>query len=83
MSKSQIKAKLVEIFCKKLRIDKAKITPFSTMNNIGADYLEQIEILMEIENEFSFEFKNYNEMGNINLENFCFYIETSLPQKQN
>jgi len=83
MDKLQIKPKLANIISDRLGIDKTSITSGSTISDLGADYLEQAEILMEIEKEFCFDFQNYTEMGIENFENLCLYVEKVLQQKEN
>ena len=63
MEQEQIKARVTDIFSYRLGVDKTSISSETTLNGLGADYLEQAEILIEIEKEFGFDFNNYVEMG--------------------
>jgi len=83
MDQLQIKTKLADILSYSLGVDKTSITSESTMSDLGADYLEQAEILMEIEKEFCFDFQNYTKMGIENFETICLYVEKALQQKEN
>ena len=47
--------KLTAIVAEKLNIDRAIIKPESTMQDLGADSLDMVEIIMRIEEEFNIE----------------------------
>ena len=49
---SEISAKVKEIIKKKLAVDDAEIVETATFNDLGADSLDQVELIMEFENEF-------------------------------
>ncbi|HNW71934.1 MAG TPA: phosphopantetheine-binding protein [Candidatus Paceibacterota bacterium] len=83
MNQEQIKAKLTDILSYQLGVDKTSITSETTMSDLGADYLEQAEILIEIEKEFGLEFQDYVKMGVESFENLCLYVEKALQQKEN
>jgi len=83
MDQKQIKEKITDIFSYMLGVEKTSITSETTMSDLGADYLEQAEILLEIEKEFRFDFHNYVEMCTKNFENICLYVEKALQQKEN
>ena len=83
MDQKQIKSKLTDIISDHLGLDITFMFSKTTLSDLGADYLEQAEILMEIEKEFDIDFKNYVEMGVENLDNLCLYVEKALKQKEN
>ncbi len=49
---SEISAKVKDIIKKKLAVDDAEIVETATFNDLGADSLDQVELIMEFENEF-------------------------------
>lgn len=50
---SDISAKVADIVCRQLDVPRDQITPqTSFINDLGADSLDQVELIMEIENEF-------------------------------
>jgi len=51
---SEIEAKVIEIIVDKLGVDKAEITNTASFtNDLGADSLDQVELIMEFEKEFN------------------------------
>ncbi len=49
----EIKTKVIEIVCKQLGVPKEKVTPeTSFVNDLGADSLDTVELVMEIEDAF-------------------------------
>ena len=83
MNQEQIKSKLINIISDQLGLYNSFLSSKTTLNDLGADYLEQAEILLEIEKEFGFDFKNYVEMGGESFENLCLYVENALKKKEN
>lgn len=52
-SREEIQTKVIEIVCKQLGADKSKITmQTSFVNDLGADSLDTVELVMEIEDAF-------------------------------
>lgn len=50
---SDIEAKVKEIICDKLSVDEAEVTnEASFANDLGADSLDTVELIMEFEKEF-------------------------------
>ncbi|WP_343189306.1 phosphopantetheine-binding protein [Buchnera aphidicola] len=56
--KNKIKNKIKNIIIKILNIKKKKINEFKKIKKMGADSLDTIEIIMEIENKFNIEIKD-------------------------
>lgn len=49
----EIQDKVVEIVCKQLGVDKAKVTATTSfVNDLGADSLDTVELIMEMEDAF-------------------------------
>lgn len=50
---SEIEEKVIDIVCKKLSVDKAKVTlETSFINDLQADSLDLVELVMELEDAF-------------------------------
>jgi acyl carrier protein len=50
---AKIKDKVIEIVCDQLGVSKDKVTPeTSFVNDLGADSLDTVELVMEFEEEF-------------------------------
>lgn len=54
-SKQDTQNKIIDIIAEKLRIDKAKITPESTLQELGADSIDIVEFIMRFEDLFGIE----------------------------
>lgn len=53
LSRTEIEEKIIEIVAKQLNIEKANIKPSSSfVNDLGADSLDTVELVMEIEEAF-------------------------------
>lgn len=53
LSRKEIEEKITEIVAKQLNIEKANIKPSSSfVNDLGADSLDTVELVMEIEEAF-------------------------------
>ena len=49
----EIQEKVIEIVCKQLSVSREKVTPeTSFVNDLGADSLDTVELVMEIEDAF-------------------------------
>ena len=56
MESGEVESKVIEIVSKLLRVDKEKITKDSSFAELGADDLDQVERVMEIEDVFDLTF---------------------------
>ena len=53
MSDEQIRTRVIEIVCEHLAVDKAKVSDATSfIEDIGADSLDIVELVMELEEEF-------------------------------
>lgn len=51
---SEIKDKVVDIICDKLGVDASEVKPEASFtNDLGADSLDTVELIMEFEKEFN------------------------------
>ena len=56
MESGEVESKVIEIVSKLLQVDKEKITKDSSFADLGADELDQVELVMEIEDVFDLTF---------------------------
>jgi acyl carrier protein len=79
MVRRQIEIKTKKVISHLLDIDENIITSNSTLNDLGADSLDQVEILIELEKEFGIDITpNYpHEIYTKNIEGlYCFIYNT-------
>lgn len=59
--KKDTQEKVISIIADKLKIDKETINPDATFDGLGADSLDRLEIIMEIENTFGLDITDEQE----------------------
>ena len=53
MTPAEVEGKVIEIVCKQLNVAKEKVTKSTSfVNDLGADSLDTVELVMEIEDSF-------------------------------
>ena len=52
MEQEEVKKKLIEIVIDKLECEASEIKEDTRLSDLGADSLDQVEVLMEVEKEF-------------------------------
>ena len=72
---SEISAKVKDIIKKKLAVDDAEIVETATFNDLGADSLDQVELIMEFENEFGITIPEEEAGKNTTVGGAIEYIE--------
>jgi acyl carrier protein len=73
--------KVITIIAEKLAIDPASITPRATLQELGADSLDMVEIIMKIEELFSIEINDEEIEKCQNLQDVVDYVSTLRMQK--
>ena len=64
MSQAEIEAKVKEIIVDKLGVDEAEVTPEASFtNDLGADSLDTVELLMEFERVFGIKIPDEETSG--------------------
>ena len=58
--------KVVDIIIQKLKIEKNTVTPSATLQDLGADSLDMVEIIMKLEEQFGI----LNKRHHCSLRNF-------------
>jgi acyl carrier protein len=74
MNQAEIQIKVTEILMNKLGISAAEVSLESNLKDLGADSLEQIEIILEFEKEFGISIPEDIGLEDKNLESLCRYI---------
>ena len=78
MNLQEIEAIVTEILKDKLGISKTEISLESTMKDLGANSLEQVEIVLELEKKFDFAIPDDIKPELQNIGSLCKYIEKKL-----
>lgn len=67
--------KVIEIVAQKLKIDKSTITPISTLQDLGADSLDLVEIVMKLEEVFGIEINDEDAEKLHNISDVVEYVQ--------
>lgn len=76
LSHEEIKIKLFKIIAEQLNIDQNSINTHSSLDTLGADSLDRVEIIMKIEEEFGLEISDEDSDKFTSLEQAIDYIYT-------
>lgn len=74
LSREEIKSKLLQIIAEQLKIDKNSINPQATLESMGADSLDRVEIIMRMEEEFGLEISDEDSSKLSSLDTAVNYI---------
>lgn len=66
--------RIAQLVAEKLNIDVKKITPTSTLAELGADSLDLVEIVMRLEEEFSIEINDADAEKMHSMQDVVDYI---------
>lgn len=58
MQKSEIQNKVIQLIAEQLGVAANTITPQSTLESLGADSLDRVEMIMKLEEEFHIEIRD-------------------------
>ena len=75
MTRQEIESIVTEILKDKLNISETKINLDSTLKELGADSLDEVEIVIEIEQTFTVSFPDDLEMEAQKISGLCNFIE--------
>ena len=67
-------SKIISIIAEKLHIDVDAINPQSTLQDLGADSLDMVDIIMKIEEEFGIEINDEDAEGLHNVQDVINYV---------
>lgn len=66
--------KVTSIIAEKLHVDAATINPQSTLQDMGADSLDMVDIIMKIEEEFNIEINDEDAEKLCNVQDVIDYV---------
>lgn len=66
--------KVTDIIASKLKIDKNTITTQSTLQDLGADSLDMVEIIMKLEEQFGIEINDDDAQKLHNVQDVVTYV---------
>jgi len=81
MTKEEISTKVMDIVSKQLEVDKAKLTLETKYADLGADSLDQAELVMEFEDEFDINISDDAESKIKSIGDTSNYIDEALKKK--
>lgn len=73
---SETASKVRAIIAEQLRINKEKIAPDSTLEDLGADSLDRVKIIMELEEAFGIEIKDEEAEKLSTVDQVINYVQT-------
>lgn len=79
LTKADIEAKVSEIIVEKLGVDEGEVTPEASFtNDLGADSLDTVELIMEFEKEFNISIPDEQAEGITTVGEAVSYIEENV-----
>ena len=73
---SDVKSKVISIIVDKLGVDEAEVTPEASFtNDLGADSLDTVELIMEFEKEFDIQIPDDQAEGIASVGDAIAFIE--------
>lgn len=67
--------KVVEIITQKVKVEKNMVTPTSTLQDLGADSLDMVEIVMKLEEVFGIEINDEDAEKLHNVQEVANYVQ--------
>ena len=81
MSNSEIASKVYKIIVDKLGVDESEVTPEASFtNDLGADSLDTVELIMEFEKEFNISIPDEQAEGITTVGEACSYLEENVKK---
>ncbi|MDD5291537.1 MAG: acyl carrier protein [Patescibacteria group bacterium] len=77
-----VEARVKKVITNKFRVDKEKVTPeLSIIDNLGADSLDTVELIMDLEIEFKIEISDADAEKLRTIQDIISYIEKRLREQ--
>lgn len=76
-----IKERVVAIITEQLAIEPERVTDMSTMEDLGADSLDAVEVVMAIEEEFSLQMPDQDVDALKTIGDIVDYVATKRPSE--
>lgn len=67
--------KVIDIVAQKLKIEKNTISPAATLQDLGADSLDMVEIVMKLEEQFGIEINDEDAEKLHNVQEVVDYVQ--------
>ena len=67
--------KVTDIIVQKLKVDKNIVTPVATLQDLGADSLDMVEIVMKLEEQFGIEINDEDAEKLHNVNEVVDYVQ--------
>ena len=67
-------SKVVNLIAQKLNTDKSAIVPTKTLQELGADSLDLVEIIMKLEEQFGMEINDADAETLVNIDDVVNYV---------
>lgn len=80
MNRDQIMVQVRQLLAEQLTIDPTKITEQSTLDELGADSLDRVEIIMKLEDLFGVEISDDDADRLTSVDSIVAYLERNLHQ---
>ena len=78
MNRDQISVQVRQLLAEQLTIDPTKITEQSTLDELGADSLDRVEIIMKLEDLFGIEISDDDADRLTSVDSIVAYLEQHL-----
>lgn len=80
MNRDQIMVQVRQLLAEQLTIDPTKITEQSTLDELGADSLDRVEIIMKLEDLFGVEISDDDADRLTSVDSIVAHLERNLHQ---
>ena len=81
MAKPDIQSRVNKIIVDKLGVDESEVTPEASFtNDLGADSLDTVELIMEFEKEFNISIPDEQAEEITNVGEAIAYLEENIPK---
>jgi len=74
--KSDTRSKVIDVIAHELKIDKGMVTDVATLDSLGADSLDIVQIIMHIEEQFGMEINDEDAEHMRSLHDIVEYVHT-------
>ena len=79
MERKELEVKVIDIISDKLHVEKDQVTPEASFtNDLGADSLDTVELIMEIEHEFNISIPDEDAAGISVVKDVIDYVENNI-----
>lgn len=82
MQKQEIKSRVITLVAEILNTDQSKVQQATSFEQLGADSLDMVEIVMRLEEEFSIEINDEHAQQLTSLDSVVDYIALLLSNKE-